>query len=60
MLRHTQRRGLLYLLVILPDQSRSLIPADWTNWVPTSQSIQAMPDQTLLGSVSDLLQLRSL
>jgi ABC transporter substrate binding protein len=26
------RRGILLLLVVLPDGSRSLIPANWTNW----------------------------
>ena len=27
-----KRRGVLLLLVVLPDGSRSLIPASWTNW----------------------------
>jgi hypothetical protein len=27
-----KRRGILLLLVVLPDGSRSLIPANWTDW----------------------------
>ena len=29
-----RRRGVLLLLVCLPDGSRSLIPASWTDWSP--------------------------
>ena len=27
-----RRRGVLLVLVVLPDGSRSLIPAEWTDW----------------------------
>ena len=29
-----RRRGVLFVLVVLPDGSRSLIPAEWTDWIP--------------------------
>jgi hypothetical protein len=28
-----KRRGVLLVLVILPNGSRSLIPASWTDWI---------------------------
>jgi hypothetical protein len=51
------RRGRLYLMLILPDGSKSMIPADWTSF-PSS----TLPQQTVsaeagatLGSIEDLL-----
>ncbi|CDH45175.1 hypothetical protein BN874_2130008 [Candidatus Contendobacter odensis Run_B_J11] len=46
----------------MPDQSRSLIPADWTDWARPDPGAPATPDGqgTLLGSLSDLLHTRSL
>jgi len=32
----------LYLLLILPDGSKSLIPADWTDIAPTVQPLGAI------------------
>jgi hypothetical protein len=32
-----KRRGTLLLLVVLPDGSRSLIPASWTDWAGTAE-----------------------
>ena len=56
-----RRRGVLLLLASLPDGSRSLIPAAWTDWQlkgapPTS--IDDLPD--MLGAVTDLLQARTI
>jgi hypothetical protein len=56
-----KRRGILLVLVILPNGSRSLIPATWTDWRATHAS--ASPgaadsnDASPLGSLDDLLQL---
>jgi hypothetical protein len=55
-----RRRGVLLWLASLPDGSRSLIPAAWTDWrlketLPTS--IDDLPHT--LGRVSDLLQART-
>jgi hypothetical protein len=40
-----RRRGVLLVLVVLPDGSRSLIPADWTDWRPSrpGERRQTMP-----------------
>ena len=52
------KRGRLYLTLILPDQSRSHIPAAWTDLTPTSAA-PAMPSATL-GSLDDLLRTRAI
>ena len=53
-LRHYQ--GKLHLTLILPNGSRSLIPAEWTNLDASLQSSLASPNPNLhLGSVRDLL-----
>ncbi|NTV97301.1 MAG: hypothetical protein HGA75_18125 [Thiobacillus sp.] len=58
----THRAGRLYFLLILPDQSRSLIPADWTDLAEPTQSSSREPGQhpPLLGSLADLLKTRAL
>ena len=41
-----RRRGVLLVLVVLPDGSRSLIPADWTDWKARAGQVerrQTMP-----------------
>jgi hypothetical protein len=48
----------LYFVLILPDGSKSLIPADWTDFAAASPS--QMRDNHLIGSLEDLLQLRFL
>jgi len=57
-----RRRGVLLVLVVLPDGSRSLIPANWTDWsteqakrTPTDAAGDGSHD---LGRVGDLLHLR--
>ena len=52
------RQDRLYFVLILPDGSKSLIPADWTDFAAASPS--RMHDNHLIGSLEDLLQLRFL
>jgi hypothetical protein len=59
-----RRRGVLFALVVLPDGSRSLIPADWTDWsaeqanqTPASDAGNGSHD---LGRLYDLLHLRKI
>src|SRR6266567_4107194 len=47
----------LQFVLILPDGSKSLIPADWTNFKTASGAPQA---PLLVGSLDDLLRLRGL
>jgi hypothetical protein len=49
--------GGLQFVLILPDGSKSLIPADWTDFNATSCGPQA---PVLVGSLDDLLRLRDL
>ena len=57
-----KRRSVLLILVILPNGSRSLIPASWTDWRglhDTDPSSSAADAHALaLGKFDDLLQLR--
>jgi hypothetical protein len=40
-----KRRGTLSLLVVLPDGSRALIPASWTDWTATAEEpAQSRPE----------------
>src|SRR3984893_13429880 len=60
-----RRGGVLFLLVSLPDGSRSLIPAEWTNWNEGhAGGARSLPgDDTAprsLGRLADLLRLRHL
>jgi hypothetical protein len=48
----------LYFVLILPDGSKSLIPADWTDFAAESPS--EIHDNHLIGSLEELLQLRFL
>jgi hypothetical protein len=57
-----RRRGVLLVLVVLPDGSRSLIPANWTDWnaeqarrTPANDAGDGAHD---LGRLGDLLHLR--
>jgi hypothetical protein len=58
LLGSTHRKNRLLLLLILPDGSKSLVPADWTNLNCTSEFINNK-ETTTLGSLSELLQLRT-
>ena len=49
-----RRRGALELLVALPDGSRVLVPAAWTDLEAAVES----PDAGTLGSLEDLLAAR--
>jgi len=54
------RKGRLLLVLILPDGSKSLIPADWTDLASPSPSIATPAATTTLGSLEDLLHARAL
>ncbi len=56
------RRGRLYLILILPDGSKSLIPADWTDFASETRPRQVLSVQATatLGSVEDLLHTRAI
>ena len=49
-----RRHGALDLILVLPDGSRTLIPASWTDLDPSSSPLQAATLATL-GSIADLL-----
>ena len=60
-----RRRGVLLVLAVLPDGSRSLIPAAWTNWIDDRAGIDPPPPDdppapNNLGSLADLLQVRAI
>ncbi|WP_410054256.1 hypothetical protein [Cupriavidus sp. BIC8F] len=51
----------MHLLLTLPDQSRGLIPADWTDFPAASGSVPTAtgaPTSDALGSIADLLHAR--
>ena len=58
-----KRRGTRLLLVVLPDGSRSLIPAGWTDWNATEVADQPPPTmlqqrrEPCLAPLTDLLHL---
>ncbi len=55
----THRKGRLHLVLILPDGSKSHIPADWTDLASAAQPRHAVSPQTAtLGSPQDLLHAR--
>ena len=56
MLGALHKEGRLYLMLILPDQSRAHIPAGWTDLAGTSQAHRLQ--STHLASLDDLLQAR--
>jgi hypothetical protein len=57
-----RRRGVLFALVVLPDGSRSLIPANWTDWSKEQANRTPADDagngSHELGRLGDLLHLR--
>ena len=55
-LRHARMRGRLQFVLILPDGSKSLVPAEWTDFYATADP----PPNPLAGSQEDLLRLRGL
>ena len=52
------RKGRLLLVLILPDGSKSLIPADWTDLAAPAPSVGA-PAATTFGSLEHLLHARA-
>src|SRR5215831_17321864 len=57
-----KRRGTLLLLVVLPDGSRSLIPARWTDWDTGAAGAResAAQRELCLAPLADLLRARLL
>jgi hypothetical protein len=51
----------MYLVLILPDGSKSMIPVEWTDFAIATHSKQATAAQTMptLGSLADLLHARA-
>ena len=56
-LRHARMPGGLQFVLILPDGSKSLVSADWTDYKATSCTPQPL---ALVGSLENLLRLRGL
>jgi hypothetical protein len=57
----THRNGRLHLVLILPDGSKSLIPADWTDLVFIVPPKRALSTHAAtLGSLEDLLHARAI
>jgi len=52
------RKGRLLLVLILPDGSKSLVPADWTDLASPTHTLAA-PTATTLGSLDNLLHARA-
>jgi hypothetical protein len=57
-----KRRGTPLLLVVLPDGSRSLIPASWTDWAGTVDDSSSPSEHRdpRLASLTDLLHVRGI
>ena len=53
------RKGQLLLVLILPDGSKSLIPADWTDLASPIQIFSAAGATATLGSLENLLHARA-
>src|SRR5712691_283882 len=55
------RKGRLLLVLILPDGSKSWIPADWTDLASHTHPVQpsSTPTATTLGSLEHLLHARA-
>jgi hypothetical protein len=56
-LRHARMRGSLQFVLILPDGSKSLVPAEWTDFGATTGP---PPGGQFVGYRDDLLRLRGL
>jgi hypothetical protein len=58
----SHRQNILYLILVLPDGSRLLIPATWTDLemksLRTSPPEERLPEPVLLGTLSHLLHAR--
>src|SRR5215468_9164394 len=58
-----KRRGTPLLLIVLPDGTRSLIPASWTDWAGTAADDSSSPSEhpdSRLASLADLLHVRGI
>lgn len=60
-LKAINRKGVLYLILVLPDGSKSLIPADWTDFVSVTGHRRVLSTSAAaLGTVEDLLRARAI
>ena len=59
-LGRTHRRGNLHLVLVLPDGTRSLVPAAWTDLHGTPEAQAADPQTATLASIEQLLHTRAL
>ena len=57
-----RRKGRTILVLILPDGSKSLIPAEWTDFASRTQAQPTVlsPGAATLGSLEDLLHARAI
>jgi hypothetical protein len=57
-----RRKGRTILVLILPDGSKSLIPAEWTDFASRTQTPRTLlaPGTATLGSLEDLLHARAI
>jgi len=55
---HTHRHGVLHLTLVLPDGSRALIPAGWTDLNPQTSYSDSPNAAVLIGSRADLVHAR--
>ncbi|WP_416152049.1 hypothetical protein, partial [Pseudomonas sp. FG1] len=53
-----QCAGRLHLLLIFPDESRGLIPVNWTDFVVGSDEVPKASVADAIGSLADLLHAR--
>ena len=50
------RKGTLYLVVILPDGSKTMLPAEWTDYEEDHQE-ESSSSKKIIGTIDDLLQI---
>jgi len=55
-----RRRGTLYLIVVLPDGSRSMVPSTWTDFDPGNRNEDEEPAAVhTIGSIRELMHART-
>jgi hypothetical protein len=55
-----RRKGRMYLVLILPDGSKSMVPAEWTDFALLAQPASALDTPALtIGSLEHLLHTRA-
>ena len=54
-----RRKDQMYLVLILPDGSKSMVPAEWTDFALPTQSERTSSAAATIGSLEDLLHARA-